>query len=235
MNKCFIFFSLLLGTAVTVSAQTNVQYGAKAGVTLSTISKTAEPLITPKPVAGFYLGGLARINVHENIAIQPELLLSAQGYNDDYKSRYGSQYTGLNSIRNTLYYLNLPVSVRYAVTDFLFIEAGPQVGYQLSSSSKFNYASEDEPMPGEDGVLASLMSNGIPQQGGGGATDPVPALSGGLNRFDIGLTIGGEYLITSNWGGHIRYVHGLSDAQKGDFLQVKSRVLMLGISYLIGK
>lgn len=229
MNKCVIFFSLLLGTATTTVAQTNITYGVKAGATLSTISKAAEPLITPKPIASFYFGGLAQIYVHEKIAIQPELLLSVQGYNDDYKSRGDNHFTGINSIRNTLYYLNLPLSVRYAVTDVLFLEAGPQIGYQLSSNSKFNYASEDEPMPGGD----VIMHTGIPRQGGGGATNP--ALSGGLNRFDLGLMAGAEYRITSNWGGNIRYVHGLSDAQKGDFLQIKHRVFMLGVSYLIGQ
>lgn len=231
MDKCIVFFNLFLCTFITtVSAQTNVTYGAKVGVTLSTISKAAEPVIIPKPVAGFYLGGFARINLHEKVAFQPELLLSAQGYKDDYKSRNGEAYSLLDNIRTTWYYLNVPLLVRYAVTDLISLKAGPQVGYQLSSNSKLNYATEELSLPG-DVTMTQLMRTDLPQQGGGGATNP--PLSGGLNRFDLGVAVGAEYQIKSNWSGHIRYTHGISDAQKSTLLQVKNRVFMLGVSYLI--
>ena len=210
-----------------VSAQNDIKIGAKAGATISSIGKAAEPLIETKAVAGFYFGGFVQIGLEEKISIQPELLFAGQGYKYDYGDDFYSE-----SVRHILYYLNLPVALQYDVTDEFFLEGGPQFGYQVSNELKFDH-SEDMSVPGGDWVY--VKDEGalpVPLQGGGAVS---PSTNVGLNRFDMGLLVGAGYRITPDLGVQARYVHGLLDAQKGDFIQVKNRTFFLGVFYVFGQ
>ncbi|XCI74693.1 MAG: porin family protein [Flavobacteriales bacterium] len=105
-----------------------MQHGVKAGVNISNVTE----MYKSSYVVGFYAGVYGRYNFDENMAIQPELLIS----------RKGSKLTLLNNksreiIVNT--YLNVPIMFGYHVVKGLHLEVGPQFGFALSKDKIANY------------------------------------------------------------------------------------------------
>jgi hypothetical protein len=132
MKKCFfaLIFTILTGALLQVSAQSNIGFGVKAGVNISSQR-------TPDEGEFVEMGGLLRINggawfnyfITDRFAIQPELLVSGKGSNWD-----DPNY----DVRDLLTYIDLPVLIRYQIIDLLNVHAGPQVGYLLSARQKDN-------------------------------------------------------------------------------------------------
>ncbi|MCL6294386.1 porin family protein [Jejuia spongiicola] len=66
---------------------------------------------------------MSEIKISEKFSFQPELLYSGQGYD-----------TGISTEGNiALNYLNIPLIGKYYVTKRLSLEAGPQIGFLLST------------------------------------------------------------------------------------------------------
>jgi hypothetical protein len=111
--------SLLSVLAICVfsfsNAQGNINFGAKAGLNLATLTGDVQGEETK---TGFHIGGMAEISLNDKFSVQPELLFSTQGTD----SEFGDD--GIN-----LSYINLPVMAKYYVTEGLSIEAGPQIGF----------------------------------------------------------------------------------------------------------
>jgi hypothetical protein len=102
-NSCFlsvVFFT----TTVLVAQQTH--FGLKAGVNASGVDITNGDDYTSK--AGFNLGGLAHIHITRHFALQPEIVYSLQGGQDD-------------NVKLNLHYVNIP---------------GPQLGFLTSAKTK---------------------------------------------------------------------------------------------------
>ncbi|MFB9077140.1 porin family protein [Flavobacterium procerum] len=77
-------------------------------------------------LVGFQVGGFAEINIWKKLFIQPELLYSAQGAKIDYPG---------NNFTVNLDYINVPVVAKYYITDAFTVEAGPQIGFLVSSKN----------------------------------------------------------------------------------------------------
>ncbi|UUF14633.1 MULTISPECIES: porin family protein [Flavobacterium] len=125
---------ILAAIAVMAFGFTNAQqtrFGVKGGLNISTIGNAdrADALI------GFQLGGFAEINIWKKLFIQPELLYSTQGAKIDYG--IGNDFTV------NLDYLNVPVLAKYYITDAFTVEAGPQIGFLVSSKNIENEKSVD--------------------------------------------------------------------------------------------
>jgi hypothetical protein len=130
MKKCFfaLIFTILTGALLQVSAQSNIGFGVKAGVNISSQR-------TPDEGEFVEMGGLLRINggawfnyfITDRFAIQPELLVSGKGSNWD-DPNYDVRIS----------HIDLPVLIRYQIIDLLNVHAGPQVGYLLSARQKDN-------------------------------------------------------------------------------------------------
>ena len=84
---------------------------------------------------GFMIGGLVQIPVNKKIFIQPELVYSMQGSN----ATIPEEETKLNM---KMSYLNIPVMFKYNVYNILFVEAGSQIGFLLSSKITADYQNE---------------------------------------------------------------------------------------------
>jgi hypothetical protein len=69
---------------------------------------------------GFHGGLLAHIHVSPQIGIQPEILFSGQGFEDN-----------TNDAEWKLNYLNIPVMIQYMFDNGFRLQAGPQVGFLL--------------------------------------------------------------------------------------------------------
>jgi hypothetical protein len=105
---------------------TPVEFGLKAGVNLANIE--SEIYSNRNSRIGFYAGGLAHIHLNQHLALQPEIVYSSQGFNQDISS-------GLELDFKTDY-LNIPVLVQYMNSGFR-LETGPQVGFLLTAKGKF--------------------------------------------------------------------------------------------------
>ena len=117
---------ILSAIAVMAFGFTNAQetrFGVKGGLNVSTL--TGEYEDDTKSLIGFHVGGFAEIKIIERLAIQPELLYSAQGAK--FEGFGGDKYDA------KLDYLNIPVLAKFYITKQFYVEAGPQIGFLLSA------------------------------------------------------------------------------------------------------
>lgn len=102
----------------------NFLFGIKAGPNISSLSGDAIYNYSSKP--GFHLGLAMDIPYSDKLSVQPEVFISLQGSG-------GFFLEDLN-----FWYINVPVMGKYNIWDVLFIEAGPQLSYLLSSNLEGN-------------------------------------------------------------------------------------------------
>ena len=121
--KKFILSGLFAFLAIFGYSQF-VIFGAKAGFNLSTV--TGNAVIDSKFYPSFHVGGTANFLLNENFMIQPEVLYSGKG------SKSSDQGTFKYS------YINVPVLLQYKTASGFFLEAGPQIGFLLSSKVKYD-------------------------------------------------------------------------------------------------
>ena len=70
----------------------------------------------------------------EQLGLQPELLLSMQGSKDK---------DDLYDYKITTNYVNIPVLVRYNITEMFSVHAGPQFGILVSAKEEFDGDKQD--------------------------------------------------------------------------------------------
>ncbi|WP_106793891.1 porin family protein [Aquimarina sp. Aq78] len=103
-----------------VNAQ-KIRLGAKGGLNLAFI--TGDNTKNLDPITDFHFGAMAEIKVSNKFSLQPELIYSGQGYDTSIDSE------GIIALN----YLNIPLIAKYYVTERLSLEAGPQIGFLLST------------------------------------------------------------------------------------------------------
>lgn len=181
-------------------AQGNINFGAKAGLNLATLTGDAE---NADMKAGFHIGGMAEISINEKFSVQPELLFSTQGAQEDITFFNGVEDQTEN-VKYNFSYINLPVMAKYYVTEALSLEAGPQIGFLVDSKAKSN-----------------------------GETVDADELLGDLSTIDFGLNFGFGYKLDSGLNFSARYNLGLSnisDVSDSDF-EFKNSVFQFSIGY----
>jgi opacity protein-like surface antigen len=136
MNKKAVLLALAGLALVTAKAQ--VQFGAKAGVNIS--SFTGSDATGASTLLGFNVGGLVKVPISDAFSFQPELLYSGQGA----KGSTTDPNSGANiSVSEPLSYLNVPLLFKYTRPFGVYTELGPQVGYLLSAHAKAQGVSVD--------------------------------------------------------------------------------------------
>ncbi|MBD3581998.1 porin family protein [Flavobacterium selenitireducens] len=136
MTKLIICAAALAVSALSAQAQEKkFEFGVKAGAQLSTFAGDFEEA---EALAGFHVGGLVNYHFNENFSVQPELLLSMQGAESG--DEYWDGEVRYENMRVELFYLNMPVLVKYhfAKVRGLSVGAGPQVGVLLSAKQKYD-------------------------------------------------------------------------------------------------
>ncbi|WP_264534890.1 porin family protein [Flavobacterium sp. N1736] len=126
---------ILCTIAIMVFGFANAQktrFGVKGGLNIATING----LDDANALIGFQLGGFAEINIWKKLFIQPELVYSAQGAKFD-------RYYGDPGFTVNLDYINVPVLAKYYITKQFTVEAGPQLGFLVSSKNINNEKSVD--------------------------------------------------------------------------------------------
>tara|TARA_R110002167_G_scaffold108803_1_gene277698 strand:- start:4590 stop:5147 length:558 start_codon:yes stop_codon:yes gene_type:complete len=125
MKKSSLFV-IMLFVCTLVGAQ-DFGFGVKGGVNIASIGgNTYAGLGSLGSRVSFHIGGLVQIPLTDKLSVQPELLYSSQGSN--------WSYSDVGNIK--LDYVNIPVMGKYAIIKGLSAEAGPLVGYLISTNSE---------------------------------------------------------------------------------------------------
>ena len=120
MKKIAIIIVITILGLTNTYAQ-KVEFGAKAGLNLAFI--TGDDTEGFKPNTDFHFGVMAEWQISDKFALQPEIVYSGQGSDINIESEG----------RISLNYLNVPIMGKYYVIKGLSIEAGPQIGFLLST------------------------------------------------------------------------------------------------------
>lgn len=135
----FFIFTVLTGVQGVIAQQ--LAYGVKAGLNLSSIG--GESIEDVDLRLGIHIGLLGRLELTEKFALQPEIQYSQRGFKSDaevggFDPSDPNLPTGLSTVEfNSRFdYVDVPLIVRYKLTDFLTIEGGPQVGFFLSERAQ---------------------------------------------------------------------------------------------------
>lgn len=130
MKKTYLLISLL--TIFSLNAQKTkrdegVKLGIKGGLNVANFYGDIQDNSIRTSV---HIGLVSEFVVSKVFSIQPEILFSGQGFTDDGTNAYS---------RKKFNYINLPIMGKfYVLKENLSIEAGPQVGFLVSSKNKTN-------------------------------------------------------------------------------------------------
>lgn len=126
MKKIAFFIVSLLTISQIANAQSNIRFGAKAGLNYANFTNTE---IQTDAITSYHAGLLMEISLFDNLAIQPELLYSTVGASYD---------TAVADFKNELGYISVPVMAKFNLSETLFLEAGPQGSFLLSKKDEVN-------------------------------------------------------------------------------------------------
>jgi hypothetical protein len=201
MRKALCIAVIALLGFGTLTAQ-GVRFGVKTGINLSKVK--VDVIGNSDTRFGFNLGVFTEIDLSDKFILQPELLLSTQGGEFE-TSEDGNREAATLKIN----YLNIPLMVKYAVSDKIALEFGPQVGFLLSAKRE-----------------SEITSNGTT------VSENVD-----INEFyksiDYGLNFGTSFNVVENIMIAARYNIGLSNIfeAEGDDIEVKNRVFSVSVGY----
>ncbi|GAB3299822.1 porin family protein [Hymenobacter tenuis] len=129
MQKITLVLGLLFGTTMGCWAQTGVQLGVKTGLNLAVLDGTMNQDAQFKP--GIHLGGVLRWRPSSHFALQPELVYSQQG--SDNQIPVGPVVL---ENKTKLSYLNIPVIAKIYLGKVVNLQVGPQFGVLLAARQK---------------------------------------------------------------------------------------------------
>ncbi|MEH0157340.1 porin family protein [Limibacter armeniacum] len=193
-KKLFFVIATVLGIAATANAQT-ARFGIKGGANFANIKNLeAERLV------GLNAGGMLSFRMSEGVGIQPEVIYSQQG-----AKREENNVT----VKSRLNYLNVPVMLKFYLTDGFNLQMGPQVGFLLDSKL--------EAESGSLGLNTDFEDN--------------------TNEIDYGVNFGAA--IEGREGFYLegRYTLGMKDIMQGNASdnEYRNNVVSVSVGYFMGR
>lgn len=194
--KKFVLVLIALFTLSIANAQ-DISVGVKAGINYAgTLTSDDAYNDHFDALIGPHFGVVADYALSDDFAVQAELLYSPSGFNrsDTVETLAGDIVYDLTGKVN---YLTIPIMAKYYFTDGFSLEAGPYVGFLLSSTL--------------DGTVQ------LPAALGGGTTEfDKEDMKEGYNSTDIGLGVGASYEMENGLFFTARYNLGLTDINAED-------------------
>ncbi|WP_191859789.1 porin family protein [Hanstruepera ponticola] len=194
MKKLILCAALTAFVFNSTNAQMDVSFGVKGGVNFANLNGDIED---NDMKVGFHVGGVAEIMFNEKMGFQPEILYSSQGTKFE---------EGGAKLKYNLDYINVPLMAKFYPTKGFNIEAGPQVGFLVSSKAKYEFNGDSETTDIED-----------------------------LKSIDFGLNFGLGYKMDNGLNFGARYNLGLSnvnDADNSDDFKVSNGVIQVSVGFM---
>ena len=114
---------LVLVTICTIAAYSqSAHFGLKAGANFSKLD--VKNGVDYKSKTGLHAGGLVHIHISQHFAVQPEVVFSMQGGEDNANGKLKVNY------------INVPVLAQYMFNQGFRIQTGPQIGFLVSAEQK---------------------------------------------------------------------------------------------------
>ncbi|MBC7874974.1 MAG: PorT family protein [Ferruginibacter sp.] len=125
MKKGILGFVVLF---VVLTANSQVKFGAKAGLNNSTLGGDGADISGKKSNTGFNVGVIANIPISTDFAFQPEIM---------YSGNQGMEFrpSSTSETNYNLNYINIPLMVQYKCNGF-YGEVGPYFGFLTSGKVK---------------------------------------------------------------------------------------------------
>jgi hypothetical protein len=164
-----ITLTIILAMAVITGAWSQVSFGIKAGLNIANQVYTGGGFTSsPGSLLGFH-GGVYLHAKMGKFGIQPEAYYSMTGSKPTFSG-------ASNAVKTN--YISLPILLRWNITDFFNIHAGPQFGLLLSAKQTFNGTTTD---------IKNQMKSGDFGIAGGAGFDLPMGLNGGA-RIVAGMS-----------------------------------------------
>jgi opacity protein-like surface antigen len=153
MNRKIVTVVLLVLLIQQLQAQ-NIQIGAKADLTYSRLGGDGLS-IGYKP--GFNAGVFLEHKINNKWSVQPELLYSQRNIKiGNFKEYFASSANEDPGKFAYLSYISVPVSVKYAITDQLTVNAGAQYSYLVYADETLLRDKSDGFKKNDLGVIAGV-------------------------------------------------------------------------------
>jgi len=216
MKKLFLSLALVFGMVATAAAQVNV--GGRVAGTMSTFKGDASDG-APWGV-GFNAGVAAKYGINEMIAVAPEVGIDFRRVADDESTI-------------SFWVLNIPVLARISPVAGLYVEAGPTIGFILSSDVSVDEPSVDEEDMGDFDMSGVSFDMDMEADSGEGA------MGDKTNTLEFGLAFGVGYSVMPNLDVNFRFAMGLTNVYEdidlgplGSFeIDMQNMQMSLGVTY----
>ena len=203
MKNYLLLSAFLLGT---FSLHSQTMIGLKGGFNLAHVaSNNAAVNNHNKPLPFFHAGLLADFRVAEGLYFQPHVLFQGKGTILKY-SNTGSSGTSKEKVR--FYTLDIPLNLVYRSENGFFAGAGPNFGFNLSASSKF------------DGEVEGIDLGSEP---------------GKYDRFDFGINFLAGYQTPMGLFASVNYIWGISNLDNTPDYTWHNNVFGISVGYMWGR
>jgi len=211
MKQCTLTIALTVLILTGINAQ-EFKLGAKAGVNITTIGGDQTDDVSSR--TAFHVGLVAEIVYSDKFSFQPELLYSAQGYDNDF-SKTVQTVTSSEKESVKLDYISLPLMAKYFVSKGFSIEAGPQVGYLIAATREFS---------------ENVSGNGFDASETGEED-----IKDRTKSIDFGVGLGFDYQLSKGTQIGVRYNLGLSNIVdiEGSDLKRQNNVFQFFVGFML--
>ena len=200
-----LFLSASFGMLHAQDNNVNTEFGVKGGFNMSNLYGSGDDVDDNNILYGFNAGVYATLPISDFVAIQPEILYSAQGS----KSEGPLNIEGdIYDVKATLKmnYINVPVMFKYQIADKFSLEAGPYVGFLTKAKLEFDI------------------------EGLGSGTED---MKDNVKSTDFGIGVGMNYEFSDVIFANARYQAGLTeigDSEAGGN-NIKNSVFQIGLGF----
>ena len=212
---------VLLASSLFVHAQER-NFGVLGGLNYANIRGDRAESINTSWRLAYHFGIFSSISLSDKIALEPRILFSSKGYDDeiDFDQLGFAQSNGSMISQNRVNYtsrnnyLSVPILFKYKIIDKISLDLGPEIAFLLYSKD----------------VITKVDREGFYAKG------DVPDEGSGDFFLDYGAMAGVTYYFADDASIQLNYFHGLSNLHRknpiGDSTENNS-VIQLSIGYLI--
>lgn len=219
MKKTILLFAAVIGTSVSVMAQSVPKVGLRAGVNIAKLRTTnGENSVSTDNLTNFKVGGYVDFGMAGGLSFQPGIELSGKGGKNVFISNGNGQNNNYEAKTN-LMYIEIPVNFLYNIPvgiGKIYLGGGPYAGFGIAGKIKT-----------EGTVLGVNASTERDVKFGNEAGDDLKTTDFGLNflgglQFKGGLNVG------------VNYGLGLSDLapnNNNDNVKTNNRLVGITVGY----